>query len=210
MNNLNSKMTKKMIGAFTAIIVVAAAIIGVYFMMNGQSQKQDEGEEILPTTEVGKILAKDLELKYPETPTEVLKLYWRINTCMYGEGVSDENFEKLLKQLRMLYDDELLAEKDNSYETMLKNFKKDRENYLDNNMKIVTNVVQKNDTIVVKDLDGTDCALVITATLVKAKSKTTSTYEKFMCRRDSSGKWKILGWQQTTADEAQEVGVKIK
>ena len=46
---------------------------------------------------------------------------------MYNDGVSDGDFEKLLKQLRLLYDDELLAEKENSFEAMLKNFKKDRE-----------------------------------------------------------------------------------
>lgn len=203
------KMTKRIIGAFVAIIMVAAVVLAVYFAMNRQAQKDAE-EDILPTTEVGKILAKDLELKYPETPTEVLKLYWRINKCMYNDGLSDSDFEKLLKQLRMLYDDELLAEKENSYDAMLKNFKKDREEYQDKDKKISSAYnVQENNTISVKKLDGRDCATVITSTLIKAKGeKGTKTFEKFMCRRDNNGKWKILGWQQTNADEAAKAGIK--
>ncbi|MCI8770373.1 MAG: hypothetical protein HFH73_04365 [Lachnospiraceae bacterium] len=206
---MDSKMTKKIIGAFTAIILVAAVVLAVYFAMNKQAQKEAE-ENVLPTTEVGKILAKDLELKYPETPTEVLKLYWRINKCMYNDGVSDGDFEKLLKQLRLLYDDELLAEKENSFEAMLKNFKKDRESYQDSSRKISSAYnVQENKTISVKKLDGKDYATVITSILLKAKGeKNTKTYEKFMCRRDANGKWKILGWQQTNADEAAKAGVK--
>lgn len=201
------KMTKKIIGAFAAIILVAAAILAVYFVMNRQVQKESE-ENVLPTTEVGKLLAKDLELKYPETPTEVLKLYWRLNRCMYNEALSDDDFEGLLKQLRLLYDEEFLAQEDNSFETMLENFKKEKENYEDNNQMISACVVQENKTVEVKELDGQECTTIITSAMVKSKGKTVKTYEKFMCRRDSNGKWKILGWQQTTADEAEEVGVK--
>ncbi len=206
---MDNKMTKRIIGAFAAIILVAAVVLAVYFAMNRQVQRDAE-ESVLPTTEVGKILAKDLELKYPETPTEVLKLYWRINKCMYNENVGDENFEKLLKQLRMLYDDELLAEKNNSYEKMLENFKKDRDSYQEKEQKISDAYnVQSNKTVSVKKLDGRDCATVITSTLVKAKGeKSTKTFEKFMCRRDAKGKWKILGWQQTNAEEAAKAGMK--
>ena len=201
---MDNKMTKRIIGAFAAIILVAAVVLAVYFAMNRQVQKDAE-ESVLPTTEVGKILAKDLELKYPETPTEVLKLYWRINKCMYNENVGDENFEKLLKQLRML-----LAEENNSYEKMLENFKKDRDSYQEKEQKISDAYnVQSNKTVSVKKLDGRDCATVITSTLVKAKGeKSTKTFEKFMCRRDAKGKWKILGWQQTNAEEAAKAGMK--
>lgn len=204
------KMTKKIIGAFVAIIVVAAAVTGVYYLMNKQAEKEAQEEGKIPSSEAGKLLAKDLELKYPETPTEVLKLYWRLNRCMYNESedVSDSEFEGLLKQLRMLYDDELLAEENNSYETMLKNFKADREK-AERSISSAC-IVQANDTIQVVELDGKECATVITFCLIKENGDMTQTYEKFMCRRDSEKKWKIVGWQLTTADEAAKVGVKYK
>ena len=203
------KMTKKIIGAFIAIIVVAAAILGVYSVMNRQAEKEAK-EDVLPTTEVGKILAKDLELSYPETPTEVIKLYWRINCCMYNEKkLSDENIEALLKQLRLLYDEELLATESNSYEAMLENFKTDRKKYKDSQQTISSAyIVQKNDTIVVKKVDNRDCTSIISSIMLTAKGDTTKTFEEFFCRKDSNGKWKILGWQQTTAGAAAEVGVQ--
>ncbi|MCI8781080.1 MAG: hypothetical protein HFH70_10430 [Lachnospiraceae bacterium] len=203
------KMTKKIIGAFVAIIVVAAAVTGIYFAMNRQAEKKAQEEEALPSSEVGKLLAKDLELKYPETPTEVLKLYWRLNRCMYNEGgISDSDFEGLLKQLRLLYDEELLAQDKNSFEEMLKNFKDDKEKA----GRAISSVciVQTNDTVNVVELDGKECATIITFCLIRENDVRKQVYEKFMCRRDSQNKWKILGWQLTNADEAAKVGVTYK
>ena len=104
----------------------------------------------------------------------------------------------------------LLGEENNSYEKMLENFKKDRDSYQEKEQKISDAYnVQSNKTVSVKKLDGRDCATVITSTLVKAKGeKSTKTFEKFMCRRDAKGKWKILGWQQTNAEEAAKAGMK--
>lgn len=201
------KMTKKIIGAFAAIILVAAAILAIYFLVNRQAEMDAQGDE-LPKTEVGKLLAKDLELKYPGTPTEVVKLYWRMNRCMYNEDVEDEDLEALLKQLRLLYDEELLAEEKNSYENMLKAFQKDKENYEEKKQTISACVVQENNTVEVKKLDGKECATIISSTLLNAKGDSVKSFEQFICRKDSKGKWRILGWKQTSAKEAAKVGVK--
>lgn len=204
-----NKMNKKIIGAFTIIIVLAVVVLGIYFVLNRQAEKE-AGEDVLPTTEVGKLLDKDLELSYPETPTEVIKLYWRINCCLYNNRkLSDENVEGLLKQLRMLYDEELLAAESNSYENMLENLKTDRKKYKDSDQTISSAYcVQKNDSIVVKKVDNRECTSIISSTLLKEKGDTVKTFEEFFCRKDSDGKWKILGWQQTTAGAAAEVGVQ--
>lgn len=201
------KMTKKIIGTFAVIIVVAAAIVGVFFFMNKQAEKKAQQDQ-LPTTEIGKLLAKDLDTKYPETPTEVVKLYWRLNRCMYNEKMSDKTFEKLYKQLRKLYDEELLASDGNSYDDMLQNFKKDKKKSEENDQLISACVVQENKKVTVKEMNGRDCATVISYSLIKVDGKMTRTYEQFLCRRDSKRKWRILGWQQTTKKEAAKVGVK--
>lgn len=204
--NMN-KTTKKIIGAFTVILVVAAAVLAVYFLLNRQAEKEAE-EGALPTTEIGKLLAKDLELKYPETPTEVVKLYWRINRCLYNDDLNDKDFEALFKQLRLLYDEEFLADENNSYEKMMKKLKKEKEGYGDKKKTISVSVVQKNDTLKTVELDGKECVTVISSTLLTDKGDTTKTFEQFICRRDSNRKWKILGWQLTTEQEAKKVGVK--
>ncbi len=201
------KMTKKIVGAFVAILVIAALVLAGYFMLNKQAEKKAE-ETVLPTTEVGKILAKDLESKYPETPTEVVKLYWRINRCMYNEDTSDEDMEAVLKQLRKLYDDELLQDKKNTYENMLKKLKDDKKKRVDAGQTFLPSVVQKNNTLQIVKMDGKDSAAVMTATMIKGKKETTKVYERFVCRKGDEGKWKILGWQQVPGSEAEKVDIE--
>ena len=201
------KMTKKIMGAFAAILVIAALILAGYFMMNKQAEKKAE-DSVLPTTEVGKLLAKDLETKYPETPTEVVKLYWRINRCMYNEDTSDKDMEAVLKQLRNLYDNELLKDEKNTYENMLKKLKDDKKKRVDAGQTFLPSVVQKNNALEIVKMDGKDSTAVMTATTIKGKEETTKVYERFVCRRGDDGKWKILGWQQVTQAEAEKVDIE--
>ena len=108
---MNNKITK-IVGAFAAVLVAGALILGVFFMMNnkGKSTKVAENQVLLE---------RDLENAYPETPTEVVKLYWRFNKYMYNKKVSDGELQKLMKQLRKLYDEEFLAEEKNSETKMI-------------------------------------------------------------------------------------------
>lgn len=201
------KMTKKILGAFTAILVIAAIILTVYFTISKQAEKKAE-TDVLPTTEVGKLLAKDLETKYPETATEVVKLYWRINQCMYNEDTSDKDVEALLKQMRKLYDEEFLQDEDNSYDKMLKKFMSDKEKRLDAKQAFVSKTrVQDNDELKIVKMDGRDCTGVLTITTVKGK-KMEKVYERFVCRRDSAGNWKIMGWQQASKADAEKAGME--
>lgn len=201
------KMTKKILGAFTAILVIAAVILAGYFLLNKQENKKAE-ESVLPTTEAGKILAKDLETKYPETATEVVKFYWRISRCIYNSETSEKDTEALLKQLRKLYDEEFLQEEKNTYENMLKNLKSDKEKRNDEGQVFVSSNVQKNDTLEVVKMDGRESTAVMTATLIKGKDKSTKVYENFICRKNDEGDWKILGWQQATKEDAEKVDVE--
>ena len=203
-----NKMNKKLMGAFTAIIIIAVIIIGGYAVMTKQAQKKAQ-QEVLPSTEVGKILAKDLETKYPETPTEVVKMYWRISCCMYNDdSIADDDFEKMLKKIRVLYDDEFLKAEENSFDNMLKKFKSDKKKRQDEGKNIGSYVVQKNDTVEIKTVDKEEYATVVSSALIKAKGKTQKTYEKFMCRKSKDGRWKILGWQQINKEAAEEAGVE--
>ena len=144
------KNRKKLMSAFMIMLVIAALAVAGYYIINKQITQKAQDEVNLPDTEVGKLLAKDLDVAYPETPTEVVKLYWRLNQCMYNESMDDKEFEGLLKQLRKLYDQE--------------------------------------------------CAALLTNTLMKKGTDRVKLYEKFMCRKDSSGKWKILGWSSAAKE----------
>lgn len=195
-----NKMTRKITVAFVGIVCVAALILVLYNMLV-QGKLTSSRDAATTSTEISKLLEKDLDDRYPDTPTEVVKLYWRLNKCMYNSSMSDKNFEGLLKQLRKLYDEELLAEEDNSWDQMLKNFKKDKNEYNKKKRTISNYTVQQNSTVQYGDLDGKEGATVITCTLMKEKSDRKQTYEKFICRKDEQGKWRILGWEQVTDEK---------
>ncbi len=194
------KTTKKVVTAFMAMIVVAVLVLsGYYFLIvRGDANR---GER-LPETEVGKLLAKDIELKYPGTPSEVIKLYWRMNKCLYNESMKDEDFNSLIKQLRLLYDEELLAEEGNSYEKMCDNFRKEKEAFRKEKRLIASYMVDSETDVEYAELDDRECATLKTMTLEKIEKKTkkTKTAEQFICRKDDSGKWKILGWKQIDSE----------
>ena len=180
-------MNKKKIGiTFVALVCLAVVVLTIFYMIsNGKISGSRESKS--STTEVDKLMSKDLDNGYPETPTEVLKLYWRYN--------------KLLKQLRKLYDAELLDVKDNAWEKMHKRLAKERKSYKKKEQTISTYVVQPAGSIEYTTINKRECATVITGTLTKAKQKRMQIYEKFLCRKDAKGKWRILGWEQTTDKE---------
>ena len=196
------KQKKKIVTAFVLMLCAAAVVLVVYYVITRQSK--DTGEEKEPGTEVEKLLVKDLDTKYPVTPAEVVKLYWRFNKCMYNEKMDDEEFEKLLEQLRKLYDEEFLAREENSWENMLSSFKSDREDYRKNKRNIAMYSVESNSSTVYGEVDGKECAYVMCNALIKQKSERTKVYEKFMCRDDGEGKWKILGWEQLDSQDEED------
>ena len=180
-------MNKKKIGiTFVALVCLAVVVLTIFYMIsNGKISGSRESKS--STTEVDKLMSKDLDNGYPETPTEVLKLY--------------KEYNKLLKQLRKLYDAELLDVKDNAWEKMHKRLAKERKSYKKKEQTISTYVVQPAGSIEYTTINKRECATVITGTLTKAKQKRMQIYEKFLCRKDAKGKWRILGWEQTTDKE---------
>ena len=123
------KMTKKIVRAFILMVIAAALVLVGFYMLTNRKISTTEKTVTQSSSEIEKLKAKDLELSYPGTPSEVVKLYWRLNKCMYNTSMSDKDFEALLQQLRLLYDEELLATEGNSWENMLENFKKDKKNF---------------------------------------------------------------------------------
>lgn len=194
------KSTRKVIVAFFVIAIVVVLILFGFYML---SKSGEEAESELPSTEIEILLAKDLELSYPETPSEVVKMYWRINKCMYNENaeMTDENFEALLKQLRMLYDDEFLDVPTNSWEFMLEKFKTERKNFLEKERMISSYAVQEDEDVEYGMVDGKEGATLYVDVLEVEGEENARTRGEFICRKDSEGNWKILGWEQVSNSE---------
>lgn len=191
------KGTKKILFSLIGIVVAAVCVVLLYYLIS-EGKIGASGNSTATDSEVQKLLKKDNDTAYPETPTEVVKLYWRYNKCIYNSSMNDKNLQGMLKQLRKFYDAELLEGEGNSWDDMLEQVKKDQGSYLKKERKIASYVVQPNSTIQRAELDGRECATVISGVLTKEKSKRDQVYEKFICRKDEDGRWRILGWQQTT------------
>lgn len=198
------KMTKKILIVFV-VVVAAALLIFAGVRVYQQKEAEENSEATLPKTEVGKLLAKDLELEYPGTPTEVVKLFWRINKCLYNTNMKEKDQKALYQQLRLLYDEEFLNQKGNSEEEMYQSLKKDIKTFDESKNFISSYIVQEDDQVKYAEVDGKEEATLVASVLeTSKKTKTTESYAKYICRKDAKEHWKILGWQQITAEEAEK------
>ncbi len=193
-------MNRKVITAFVAILCAAALLLGGYYKMSQNNESQEEEAE-LPSSEIEKLKAKDLENSYPGTPSEVVKMYWRLNQCLYNTEMKEEDLEDLLKQLRLLYDEEFLEYEENSWEKMLGRLKAEIKAFSKEGRLISSYTVDNDSDVKYATQDGRKCATLDTSMFESVKSKHTIVYEEFLCRQDKNGKWKILGWKEIDNEE---------
>ena len=116
------------------ICLVAVAAIGGYYQVMKRQKMQSEVK--IPTTELEKLIAKDLDIGYPETPTEVMKLWGRLNQCIYNSKTDDEQFKSLVLQIRKMYSTDLLEQ--NPEEQHIQKFSEEVEQFKDDKKKIVS------------------------------------------------------------------------
>lgn len=189
---------KKAIRIGLSVIICAGLVVGYYYYL---SQRNDNNttEDATKVTEVDKILQKDFDEQYPTSPREVVKWYNRIITAYYGEEYTDEQLEGMADQARKLLDDELLQY--NPKDTYLENLKKDIDNYKTLNKKIVQSSVSDSNDITYATVKGASCAYVNAYYFSKEGSNYSRTYQEFVLRKDSKGKWKILTFRLTEGED---------
>lgn len=173
------------------MLVVSIILIGVYFLIS--TKKGSEQANKTTSTEVEKILARDLEEEYPVTPREVIKLYSRINKCFYNEVLTDEEINDLTEQLRKLFDYELLE--NNPMEQHLINLKVEIKSYQDSKKTMQDYVIDQSSAVRYYEQDGDSLATIDAVYKLKDQSGKGESKERFVLRKDSDGQWKICGWK---------------
>ncbi len=196
--NPAKKMARNMsVFAFITCLIVIGIIFVFYQHKNGK--KTDNGGGSVP--EVQRLAEKDLELGYPGTPSEVLKLLGRINQCIYNsEGLGDEYLDKLLKQMRMLYSTSLLEQ--NSFEEHKKNLLAETEEFNSKKRKIVNYTVDKSSETEYKTIDGKSCAYLQMAFFMNEKGNYSKSYQDYVLVNEDN-KWKIFAFKKNE-QEGQE------
>ena len=138
------KMAKNM--TIFAFVTCLLAIGVIYVFYQHKNADKAESGNIPSATELQKLTEKDLEMGYPETPTEVVKFFARINQYIYNTGgLDDETFDKLLNQLRVLYSKSLLDQ--NTFEEQKENFIAEVQEFQKKKRKIANYTVDKESSL---------------------------------------------------------------
>lgn len=179
--------------------VLLALAIGYYFYL---SNRMVTSETQVDTSKVSQVLVKDLELDYPASPKEVIKFYNEILLCFYNEKYTKEELTALGLQARGLFDDELAANQ--TQEEYLTALKADIDLYKKEKRIIISTSVASADEVVYFTHDERECASVTASYTLRADTQYEKTFQEYILRKDSEGRWKMLGWQETSSPEEKE------
>ncbi len=195
---------KKYIGVIIGGLVLVGLVIWiVFYTVNNRNDKSVFNDGKSTNTEAQALISKDIGRFYPSTVREVVRLYQRINVCLLTSKYSEEEYYQLVDQLRLLYDDELLAvnprdryvEKLYDEITLFKGAAKSIP---------VTNI-QLESQVEKYTKDGKNMASIVALFVVKGEKGLEKTYEKFVLREDENKNWKIVGWELTDPVEFPEL-----
>ena len=183
--------------AKTIIIVslMVALGLGYFYYLANRTPSKDATEQSIRDEEIAALTTRDINDNYPESPREVVQFYVRLTKAYYNGTVSDENIEKLAKQARLLFDDEL---KNSQTEAdFLEKLNQDISEYKSLGRYISDYKIESGTYTQYKQMYGAEYASIKTLYYIREGSNLNNTYTKFVLRKDSEGRWKILYWELT-------------
>lgn len=186
------KMNKKMVTLLLAMAIVVVIIVIVFFK-TANSKNYNEGDVALSKTQ-SVILEHNLDIDYPQSPRAVVKYYAELSQCMYDTQNTEKDVADLAVQSRKLFDNELyMQQTDEQYLTDLKSTIK---KFTGEKRRIVSFTVSSSTDVEYYTLDsGDDMASLYCIYTLQKGSLNYSDNEEYILRKDSSGHWRILGWQ---------------
>ena len=186
----------------TFAFIMCLIVIGLIFVFYQHKDKGQSADNIAKKpTEVEKLAAKDLEVAYPGTPVEVMKLYGRINQCMYNTNMDDEEFDQLLGQLRMLYSSTLLEQ--NTIEEQKNNLQAEISEFTKNKRRIVNYTVDKSSSVKYQKINGQECAYVQIAFFMSENYNYSKSFQDYVLVKENNS-WKILAFKKSVASEKEK------
>ena len=163
-------------------ITVAAAVcvvllcVGFYFMKNSDGSQASKEN----LTVVQRINEKNLTDDYPKTPRAVIKLCNQIITSYYSGNYTDDEFDKLIDQARMLFDQDLAD--NNSKDDYKKSVETSIADYKNRSFKIrQTNVCDSDDVKYLTDDSNGDKLAYVTASYFTEENKSLIKPTRCMC-----------------------------
>jgi len=198
----NNKMATIFMLVILGAILVCLCVWVVQRLEKGKNGYLGEGNAEA-RSEAQKLIDKNLDDSYPATEREVVKIYCRIQQEIYSGECSEEDVQKLFKQMRKLYDEELLAE--NSYDKQYKGLMDEVKKYKKNKIKITSyHILDESGEVEKGTYEGKEQALVDVGFKTKENDDRQSHVQEFVLRKDDDGRWKILGWYKVDAETGEK------
>lgn len=186
---------KKYRGLIVVIILIGLGLGYYAYLLNRNTSTPAETQENSSNTE--KLIAKDIEKNYPNTPVKVVELYSDFTLAFYSKDTSEDELEKLVKQSMLLFDEELLVA--NSEEELIQKTKEEVEEYHSKSQTITRYILEDSRDVDYYTLENISYCVVTVEYFIRNDSGgLAKTYEDFMLRKDEFDKWKIVGWQLTS------------
>ena len=190
---------KKHLRWIIAIIVLAVMGVAYYYYLANKPADKDATESVADSnSELSYLVSRNIEDNYPESVRDVVKLYARITKAYYKTSLTDEQIEALGTNARKLFDNELKSKQtDKEFLDALKadiadynSAKRYIADYTMDGSQTLPKLSPNNTTI-----DNKEYASLVVLYNVREGSKLHKSYTRFVLRKDSDGKWKILYWE---------------
>lgn len=193
----NKKKKGKTLFAFIIVMcLLVLAALAIYYQY--MKRQQSSEAERTPTTETEKLITKDLEKGYPETPKEVMKLFARFNQCIYNNGgLSDDERSSLVSQLQILYCEDL--KKANTLEKMEQDIEADAKKFDKENKKIVNYTIDEEKNYDYKTIDGREMVYIKYSYFMREGTKYNTWNQKAVLVKEDDV-WKILGFDSAPVE----------
>lgn len=190
----NTLLTVLLMSVFVVVVIYA------YYYINNVT-KPIIPDTIRKKTEAEILIEKDLELAYPATPTEVLRLHLRITKCLYNDKLTKEEIDDLVNQERILYDEELLEK--NPVESQVRIINEEIERFHEADKEITNYLIENKENIKYWTEEDIEYASIVASISFAESKEIIKVFEEFTLRRDENGQWKILGWELSDKDSIE-------
>ena len=170
-------------------MVFVVLFLGYYYYLTnrGGGGAQDQSE----LTDVERVLTDNLEMNYPPTPREVLKLYTEIQKCYYNEEFDGEELLGLAEKARALMDPGLLEL--NPEDLYLQNLQLDIADW-HRDGKTMNVLLPDTDEIIMSRVEGRRTAWGTVTYLIREGASVNTIKQTFILRKDEDRHWKIYSW----------------
>jgi len=181
------------------LVIIAFLIVGYYYHLSNKTIPEKEEVQKETLTETQKVLVRDLETNYPQTPREVVKYFVEITKCLYNEELTEDDICQLGMKLREIYDDDLVANQTQSeYIEQLKNdvvttHTKEQTLF---NYSLASAVDVETYTMEDREWAKLHCIFGIRQKQLLYNSDTV-----FLLRKDENGHYKIYGWELVSKEQ---------